>query len=71
MGIDVTQRNSNLGMSGEYIGVKENLWPHNSQISFLLYLIHWVKHSWWMYLMDPVQMHGKKSGRSENHRYAR
>ncbi len=55
------------------LGVKENLWLHSSQNSFLEYLSHWRRHSWWMYLMDPVQMQGWKRGRSEeaSHRQTR
>ncbi len=47
------------------LGVKENLWLHSSQNSFLEYLSHCRRQSWWMNLMDPVQMHGWNSGRSE------
>ena len=35
----------------------------SSQNSFLLCLIHCMRHSWWMYRILPIHLHGWKSGR--------
>lgn len=32
--------------------------------SFRLYFIHWSRHSWWIYLIVPVQIQGKNNGLS-------
>ena len=55
------------------LGVKENRWLHNSQNSFLEYFSHWSKHSWWIYLILPVQIQGWNNGLSgvPSHRQTR